>query len=201
MVDEHSPSAEKEETSSFKEEVGTNQMPEDVEALKKALATETARAEDYLEGWKRAQADFINFKRRTEQEKAETSKFATAILILNLLPVVDDLQRAFNSVSASLAGLTWVNGMQLIHRKLEGILEAQGLSQIKAVGEKFDPHFHEAVMYKEGDEGVVIEEVQKGYKLHDRVIRPTLVVVGKGTEKPSPEEGNKESSPDSEDKR
>lgn len=200
MVDEHSPSVEKEDIGPPKEEVGTTQMPEDVEALKKALAAETARAEDYLSGWKRAQADFINFKRRTEQEKAEATKFSNAMLILNLLPVLDDLQRAFNSVSASLAGLTWVNGMQLIHRKLEGILEAQGLSQIKALGEKFDPHFHEAVMYKEGDEGVVIEEVQKGYKLHDRVIRPSLVVVGKGAEKPSADEGPKESSSHSEDK-
>lgn len=200
MVDEQSSSAEKERTNSFKEEIGTTQMPGDVETLKKDLATETARAEDYLEGWKRAQADFINFKRRTEQEKAETTKFSNAMLILNLLPVLDDLQRAFNSVSASLAGLTWVNGMQLIQRKIESILEAQGLSQIKALGEKFDPHFHEAIMYKEGDEGVVIEEVQKGYKLHDRVIRPSLVVVGKGAEKPSADEGSKELSSHSEDK-
>lgn len=165
---------------------------EDIESLKNALAAEKARAESNLASWQRAQADFINFKRRTEQEKAEAAKFANSVLILNLLPALDDLQRAFASLSATLASLTWVNGIQLIYRKLEATLEAQGLSQIKALGEKFDPRQHEAVLYREGEEGVVIEELQRGYKLHDRVIRPTLVVVGKGPEageKPQEDKG------------
>ena len=199
MVDENSPSLDKAEISPPEEEAGYTQMSKDVQSLEKALADEKAKADDYLEGWKRAQADFINFKRRTEQEKSEATKFANAMLILNLLPVLDDLQRAFASVSPSLAGLTWVNGMSLIHRKLEGIMESQGLSQLKASGEKFDPRFHEAVMYKDGEDGVVIEEVQKGYKLHDKVIRPALVVVGKGQEKSITENGSKESSSPGED--
>lgn len=199
MAEGKAPLAGEENTNPPKEESGTTQTAEDIEVVKKTLAAETVKAEDYLEGWKRAQADFINYKRRTELEKTETSKFANAMLILNLLPVLDDMQRAFNSASANQAGSTWVNGMQLIQRKLEGILEAQGISQIKAIGEKFDPHFHEAVTYNEGEEGAVIEEVRRGYKLHDRVIRPTLVVVGKGLEKPSSDEGSKESSSSSED--
>lgn len=153
---------------------------EDIEALHRSLEEEKARAETYLANWQRAQADFQNLKRRAEQEKAEVVKFANAMLLLNLLPALDDLERAFSSISARLAGFTWVEGIHLIYRKLQAALEAQGLAGIKALGEPFNPQLHEAVLYTEGEEGIVIEEVQKGYKLHDRVIRPSLVVVGKG---------------------
>ena len=155
---------------------------EDIETLKQALAEEKAKAEGYLANWQRAQADFINYKRRTEQEKEEISKFANSILMLGLLPVLDDLERAFISIPPRLAKLSWVDGIGLIERKLRASLEAQGLSEIKALGEPFDPHLHEAVREDEGIDGVVIEELQKGYKLHDRVIRPTMVVVGNGEE-------------------
>lgn len=157
-------------------------VAEDVESLKKALAEEKAKAEGYLANWQRAQADFINFKRRVEQERSETVKAANAMLMLNLLPVLDDLERALESVSVKLAGLTWVDGIHLIYRKLLAILEGYGLSEIEALGEPFDPNLHEAVLYGEGEEGKVIEELQKGYKLYDRVIRPTIVKVGKGKE-------------------
>jgi molecular chaperone GrpE len=156
---------------------------EDIESLKKALAEEKARAEGYLASWQRAQADFINYKRRTEQEREEFGKFANAMLMLNLLPILDDLERALASVPSKLAKLSWVEGMRLIERKLWASLEAQGLSQIKAVGEPFDPNLHEAAMQGKGKEGIVVEELQKGYKLHDRVIRPAKVVVGNGEEK------------------
>ena len=155
---------------------------EDIEALKQALAEEKEKAEGYLANWQRAQADFINYKRRSEQEKEEISKFANSLLMLNLLPVLDDLERAFASVPSHLANLTWVDGIRLIGRKLQASLEAQGLSLIKAIGEPFDPQLHEAAMHSKGKEGIVIEELQKGYKLHDRVIRPTMVVVGNGEE-------------------
>jgi molecular chaperone GrpE len=77
--------------------------------------------------------------------------------------------------------LNWVDGLRLIYRKLQATLETQGLTEIKSVGETFDPAVHEAVTQAEGEEGKVIEELQKGYKLHDRVIRPALVVVGRGS--------------------
>ena len=153
---------------------------EDVEALKKALAEEKARAETNLDGWQRAQADFTNYKRRSEQEREEIGKFANATLMLNLLPVLDDLERAFASIPSRLANHDWVDGVKLIERKLRAALETQGLSEIKALGEPFDPNLHEAVMQGEGDEGMVISELEKGYKFHDRVIRPTMVVVGSG---------------------
>ena len=155
---------------------------EDIEKLKQALAEEKAKAEAHLANWQRAQADFINYKRRSEQEKEEISQFANAILMLNLLPILDDLERAFTSIPPHLIRLSWVDGIRLIERKLQASLEAQGLSPIKAKGEPFDPKLHEATMYSKGKEGIVIEELQKGYKLHDRVIRPTMVVVGNGEE-------------------
>jgi len=155
---------------------------EDIEALKQALAEEKAKAEANLAGWQRAQADFINYKRRSEQEKEEIGKFANSVFMLNLLPILDDLERAFISVPPHLAKLSWVDGIRLIERKLWATLEAQGLSQIKALGEPFDPNLHEAAMHGKGKEGMVIEELQKGYKLHDRVIRPAMVVVGNGEE-------------------
>jgi len=161
---------------------------EDIGTLKQSLAEEKAKAEGYLANWQRAQADFINYKRRSEQEKEEISKFANASLMFNLLPVLDDLERAFTSIPPHLVRLTWVDGIKLIERKLQASLEVQGLSPIKALGEAFDPNFHEAAMHAKGKEGIVIEELQKGYKLHDRVIRPAMVVVGNGEEEEKKEE-------------
>jgi molecular chaperone GrpE len=178
------PEPEEGQTSEVEQEV----VEEDVEALKKALAEEKEKAEGYLANWQRAQADFINYKRRVEQEKEEISKFANSVLMLNLLPILDDLERAFASIPPRLARVTWVDGISLIERKLQASLEALGLSQIKAVGEPFDPQLHEAAMHGKGKEGIVIEELQKGYKLHDRVIRPSMVVVGNGEEEEKKEE-------------
>ena len=161
---------------------------EDVAALKQSLAEARAKAEANLANWQRAQADFINYKRRAEQEKEEISKFANAILVLNLLPILDDLERAFTSIPEHLAKLSWVDGIRLIWHKLQTTLEAQGLSPIEAKGEPFDPKLHEAAMYSKGKEGMVIEELQKGYKFHDRVIRPTMVVVGNGEDEEEKEE-------------
>ena len=161
---------------------------EDIEALKQALAEEKAKAETNLAGWQRAQADFINYKRRNEQEKEEISKFANTTLMLSLLPILDDLDRAFTSIPPRLDRLSWVDGIRLIERKLQATLEAQELSQIKTLGEPFDPNLHEAAMQGKGKEGIVIEELQKGYKLHDRVIRPAMVVVGTGETEEEKEE-------------
>jgi len=135
----------------------------------------------YLENWRRAEADFENYKRRVEQERTESAKFAGMPLILNILPIVDDLDRAFKSIPEKLTHLTWTDGIRLIHRKLQATLEAQGVTEIKALGETFDPSVHEAVGQTLGEEGKVVEEAQKGYKLHGRVIRPAFVIVGNGS--------------------
>lgn len=177
-MDERDPSAE--EVPPVVEEGA--ELKEDVTSLEKTLAEERAKAESYLANWQRAQADFVNFKRRTEQERNEVVMLASATLMLSLLPVLDDLERALESVSEKLSGFTWVDGIALIYRKLKATLEGHGLSEIKALGEPFDPNCHEAALYAEGEGGKVIEELQKGYKLHDRVLRPAMVKVGKGQE-------------------
>lgn len=153
---------------------------EDLESVKKALEEEKEKAERYLANWQRSEADFINFKRRSEQERAEMADFANTALILDLLPILDDLERALGSMSDDFDGLTWVDGIRLISRKMKAVLEGRGLSVIEAEGEDFDPNLHEAVMCVDGEEGKVVEEIQKGYKIRDRVIRPTMVKVGKG---------------------
>lgn len=166
------------------EEEKEEELPveQDIESLTKALAEEKEKAEKYLANWQRAEADLINFKKRSEQEKAEITKFANAVLVMSLLPILDDFERALDNVSIKLAGFTWVDGIRLIQRKLQAVLESQGLSQIAALGNDFDPAVHEAVLSEEGEEGKVIEELQKGYKFHERVLRPAMVKVGKGKE-------------------
>ncbi|MGB6872833.1 MAG: nucleotide exchange factor GrpE [Dehalococcoidia bacterium] len=163
-------------------EAGIEQA-EDIETLQQALAEEKEKAEKYLANWQRSQADFDNYKKRSEQGIGEVIEFAISALISNLLPIMDDLERAFASVPAELDESNWTEGIKLIYNKFKATLEAQGLTEIKAKGEPFDPRLHEAVMQQEGEEGMVIEETQKGYKFKGKVIRPSLVIVGKGEEK------------------
>ena len=155
---------------------------EDIDTLKQALAEERKKAEEYLASWQRAQADFINYKRRTEQERGEFNKYANDTLLQSLLPVLNDLERALNSIPLKLTKLPWVNGVRLIANQLKTTLETQGLTPIKALGEPFDPNFHEAVRQDRGKEGIVVEELRKGYMLHDKLLSPTVVVVGNGEE-------------------
>lgn len=157
--------------------------------LEKQLAKAQEEAKKYLNNWHRAEADFQNYKRRTEQEREELRRFGNVSVIINLLPVLDDFERAFASLDSHLAGLSWFDGMLLIYRKLRQLLENAGVRQIETEGQTFDPRYHEAVAHVEGEEGKVISEVQRGYKLHDRVLRPAMVVVGKGKAQGT---GNKE---------
>lgn len=143
-------------------------------------AADRTKAETYLDNWKRTQADFLNYKRRCEQEKEDTARFGNIIMILGLLPALDDLQRALESVPANIDKLPWVEGMRLIERKFIKSLESQGVTVIKTKGEVFDPNIHEAALHTNGEDGMIIKELQKGYKLHDKVIRPAMVTVGNG---------------------
>ncbi|MEP7214763.1 MAG: nucleotide exchange factor GrpE, partial [Anaerolineaceae bacterium] len=123
---------------------------------------------------------FQNYKRRVEQERGESARFASAALVINILPVYDDLDRAVNAVDAHLAGLNWVQGVVAIERKFALLLEAMGVKELSAAGESFDPARHEAVGKQTGAEGVVLHVVQKGYMLGEKVIRPAMVIVGEG---------------------
>ena len=159
--------------------------PQDSEALNVRLAEERQRAESFYASWQRAAADFANFKRRTEQERSEAAKFAGVGLVLQLLPIVDDLARALLNVPKELGGLTWIDGVHIIYRKLMAVMDAQGVQPIEAVGQDFDPNLHEAVMRAPGADGKVLSELQRGYTLQGRVIRPSLVQVGTGESAPA----------------
>jgi len=95
---------------------------------------------------------------------------------------LDDFERAFVSRSYRISESDWTEGIRLIYNKLKSTLEAQGLVEIEAAGECFDPRLHEAIMQQDGAEGIVIEEKQKGYKFRDKVVRPCMVTVGNGEE-------------------
>lgn len=145
------------------------------------LEEEKAKAERNLANWQRAEADLANFKRRTEQERADLTRFANAALIRKIVPILDDFERAIGTIPADAQSQGWVEGIKLIDRKLQTILEQEGVTVIDALGKEFDPHVHEAVMREEGEgeTDVVVQEFQKGYRLHDRVLRPTIVKVGR----------------------
>jgi molecular chaperone GrpE len=145
-----------------------------------ALAAEKEKAAQYLASWQRAQADFINYKRRIEQERQDYCAFASAGLVRALLPVLDDLERALKAVPPEHAESDWVEGVRAVERKFRTSLEAQGVKRIEALGQPFDPNFHEAARQDKGPEGIVIEEYQKGYTLNDKLLRPARVVVGSG---------------------
>lgn len=171
--------AEEQKVSQERPAQGQATPQEEVDDLRSQLESARSEAQRYLDNWRRAEADFANYKKRVEQEREETRRFANASLIISILPVLDDLERALQSLDARLAGLTWFDGIRLIYRKLQAVLESAGVKEIPADGQPFDPRYHEAIHYAEGDEGKVLAVVQKGYTLHDRVLRPALVIVGK----------------------
>jgi len=143
-----------------------------------SLAAEKSKAQEYLDNWKRAQADFINYKRHAEQEKADLGKYACSQLIYSILPVLDDFERAYANITE--ANPQWVEGVKLIENKLRVVLASQGVIAIEAMGKPFDPAEHEGLMHVKGPEGIVVGEMRKGYRLFDKVIRPSQVMVGNG---------------------
>lgn len=164
------------------EEAQLAAVPEDPATLKQLLEQERAKSAEYLDNWRRAAADLANYRKRAEKDATELSKVANSVLIARLLPVLDDFDRAFQTIPDNLRDLTWIDGIALIARKMGAIVEAEGLKPIEALNKPFDPNFHEAVIHEETDQhedGRVIAELQKGYKLNDRVLRPTLVKVAK----------------------
>jgi molecular chaperone GrpE len=155
------------------------ELAERIESLERELAETRAKGEEHLYNWQRSAADFANFKRRTEEERATVGQFSNAILINKLLAVLDDFDRALESVPDD-ARDPWIEGVRLVERKLRSVLETEGVTAIEAVGQPFDPNLHEAVVHEptaDHPDNEVIGELQRGYRLHDRVIRPSLVRV------------------------
>jgi molecular chaperone GrpE len=136
-------------------------------------------AEATFARYQRLAADFENYKRRSRQDLSDRTQFANEELLRKLLPLRDNLQRALEHAPEGI-DRNWFEGIKMVVRQFDDVLQAQGLSTIPSVGEKFDPAQHEAIASEETDEheeGTIVEEMQPGYRLHNRVIRPTLVKV------------------------
>jgi molecular chaperone GrpE len=153
------------------------QPPVDVDALKRQLEDSEAKLAESLDGWQRSLADFQNYRKRVERDSEMVKASMKGDLIRKVLPLLDDLERALQNRPADSA---WAGGIELIVRKFQNLLEAEGVQRIDARGAAFDPTFHEAISHepsKEVESGHVIDVVQNGYMLGERVIRPALVRV------------------------
>jgi molecular chaperone GrpE len=149
----------------------------DVETLKRQLEDAETKLADSLDGWQRSLADFQNYRKRVERDNELVKASMKADLIRRVLPVLDDLERALQNRPAE---SSWAGGIELIVRKFQNLLDAEGLKRIDAKGAAFDPAYHEAISHEpsgEVESGHVIDVVQNGYMLGERVIRPAAVRV------------------------
>ncbi len=142
-----------------------------------------AQAVENLDGWQRARAEFANYKRRVETERAELAASAGAEALKRVLPAVDDFERAMQTLPEDLKDNPWINGVAMVQRKLNAALEQSGIMPIVTnPGDAFDPNIHEAITHEDSDQvasGQIIGEVQRGYKIGDRVLRPAMVRVAR----------------------
>ncbi|SFF68284.1 molecular chaperone GrpE [Planifilum fulgidum] len=152
------------------------------EQLEKEVEKWKQKSEEHYEMFLRARADLENYRRRARKELEDTARYGAAPLAEALLPVLDNLERALDAGRNSGDGEALYQGVEMVYRQLLNVLAEAGVTPIEAVGKPFDPHLHNAVMQTESDEyepGTVVEELQRGYRFKDRVLRPTMVKVSK----------------------
>ncbi len=153
------------------------QLSAEIDSLKKQLAEAESKISEYKDSWLRSQADFQNYKKRLERDNEMMYFSMKGDIIKKVLPALDDLERALQNRRAE---DPWADGIELIARKLQNMLESEGIKKIEALGAEFDPNFHEAISHEPANgakSGHVIGVVQNGYMLGERVIRPALVRV------------------------
>lgn len=165
-------------------DISATKLLADIESIRAQLDDARRQADEYLAGLQRERAEFLNFKRRTSEERERELGLAGEGLIRKVLAIADDFDRAIDNRPAELAGDAWADGVAAIDRKLRALLESEGVRPIDAgPGRPFDPREHEAIANVPGTgrrDGEIVEEVQRGYRLRDRVIRPALVAVATG---------------------
>jgi molecular chaperone GrpE len=155
---------------------------DDIDKLNQDLEETQELAEKNFDGWQRERADFLNYKKHIERDRAQTLKNITGEIVKKYLPVLDDIELALKNQPVEETAESWREGIDLIHRKLQSIIESEGASRIPAEKEIFDPTRHEAITYEESSDhesGEIIEVMKQGYMLGDRVLRPALVRVAK----------------------
>jgi len=153
---------------------------DEIVAMQDELTAARTQADEYLDGWQRAQADFSNYKKRVERERSLAYKNASADIVKRYLDVTDDMARALENRPQEGDGATWADGIELIYRKLLTVLENAGVTLMDIEGEAFDPNLHEAISVENNpdyESGQVIEVLKQGYMLGDRVLRPASVRV------------------------
>jgi molecular chaperone GrpE len=153
-----------------------------LEQLRDELARTRAQADEYLDGWQRARAEFANYKKRVEREQAQVYQTAAGAIIKRFLGVLDDLERTLKNCPQSGEGAVWAEGIELVCRKLVSILESEGVTPMQTDGQMFDPNLHEAILSEDSDRhesGQIIEALQQGYLLGDKVLRPARVRVAR----------------------
>ena len=156
----------------------------ELQALEERAEAAEKERDEFKERWMRATADLDNLRKRTRREKDEFRKYGHDKFALELIPVVDNLERALEHADKSPDAAGIIDGVQMVYRQLIGALEKHGISGIEACGSKFDPEHHEAIQQVETTEhetGTVVEQYQKGYSIHDRLLRPAMVSVAKRT--------------------
>lgn len=172
--------AETAEKEALKEEVEA--LRQRVKALEEYIRELEGKQKEYIEGWARERADFSNYKRRIEREQATLAQNITGEILKKYLLILDDMTRAMKMRPKDGEAASWADGIELIYRKLQSILDAEGIQRIPAEQEMFDPMRHEAITYEESPEhesGQIIEVLQDGYTLGDRVLRPARVRVAR----------------------
>ena len=155
-------------------------LEEQVVLLEQKLEEVAAKAEEYLDGWQRSRAEFANYKKRIMKDNTEIRQVARGEVIKLYLDIADDLERALLKRPGKGEEDSWADGIEIIFQKLHKRLEAEGVKPMNALGEKFDPNIHEALMQEESEEyesGQIIEVMQEGYWIGDKVLRPALVRV------------------------
>jgi molecular chaperone GrpE len=162
------------------------ELPNDTEELKNLLAQKTKEAQEHYDRYLRLAAELENIKKRQEREVAELRQFANENLLKELVPVLDNLERALEHGRQSEAPEALMEGLDLVNQDFLKVLGRFGVTPINSVGERFDPTYHHAVMEEEAPEvedQTVLKELQKGYMLQNRLLRPAMVVVSRNTEK------------------
>ncbi len=164
----------------FEEENNSSDL--ELKKLREKLKDCRRHKEEYLAGWQRVKADFVNARNDEEKSREEFKKFAESKLIEDILPIIDGFESAFNNENWKKIDKVWQDGIKSLYNQFISVLKEHRVEPIEAKGKEFDPQEHEAVAEveaKEKDDNIVMEEFRKGYKIEDKIIRPAQVKVGK----------------------
>jgi len=183
MNDFTDPSANREENARAAQPEVAQAEPEELVALRSQVQDLQAKADEWLDQYRRSAAEFANYRRRQERDRDQQRVALKVDVVRRLFPIIDDLELALGHVPSGVGATGWAEGLALILRKMKSVLSEYGVEPIEALGKPFDPNYHEAVLQEPSNdypEGVVMEELRPGYRIGDQVVRATQVKVSAG---------------------